>query len=94
MNLSDPHYSNSTLYQFAVGVSCPDKRFLLTFSVPTGDSALVSKSFKVDVKDDKSRHLLMIFAPAKEIQTYKKGMFCIFLNFHFVYHMTQDDVHS
>ena len=89
MNLSDPHYSNSTLYQFAVGVSCPEKQFLITFSVPTGDSALVSKSFKVDVKDDKSRHSLMIFAPAKEIQTYKKGMF--FLNyFQFEYYIQND----
>ena len=73
LNLSDPLYPNTTLYHFAVGVTCPEESFLIRFSVPTGDSTTVSKSFQVAVKDNKSSYILMIFAPAQGIRRYKKG---------------------
>lgn len=72
LNLSDPGYPNTTIYQFAVGVTCHGKGFFINFSVPTNDSAMISKMFQIRVKDSNSTYQLMIYAPALETWTLKK----------------------
>ena len=73
LNLTDPSYPNSTIYQFGVGVTCEGAGFYLNFSIPTGDSARTSKMFQIQVKDSHSTYQLMIYAPAQEVLTFKKG---------------------
>ena len=64
LNISDAAYPENPLFQFDVGVECPNN-FNIKVAIPTGDSPLLSKDILVHVKDVSGTYLLRIFAPAQ-----------------------------
>ncbi|KAL3848098.1 hypothetical protein ACJMK2_018977 [Sinanodonta woodiana] len=67
INVSDPFYKNSTLYQYELAVN-GTPMFSINFSIPTGDLPTVSKSFLIRAQDRVSTHHLIAHRPAPDIK--------------------------
>ena len=66
INVSDPGYMNQPLFQYEIGVRCPNY-FNLTFGVPNGDMPFIDKDFIVTVRDQMTTYHLNIYRPRSRI---------------------------
>ncbi|KAK3603722.1 hypothetical protein CHS0354_023336 [Potamilus streckersoni] len=67
INISDPFYKSSTLYQYELAVNST-LMFSINFSIATGDLPTVSKSFLIIVQDRVSTHHLIAHRPAPDVK--------------------------
>ena len=76
IQIRDPGYKTQPLYNYDIGVNCPNT-FNLEFSVPTEGKDFYDKQFNVQIVDSFRTIRMTVFRPAPTITKEQKGNLCL-----------------